>query len=256
MGKTVLETETQSDINPASVSMDTLREAENDRPLYELSGLPLPIIHKEFHFSARQLATSRNGATPLDTSMAEMAGRKVAEEAEKMALGVSTVRDQFKWGGNTIYGLTDFPNRLTKTITSPTASGWAGSTLVTEVLAMRAQSVAAFHYGPWMLYVGTGWDQYLDDDYSSSKGDNTLRERVEKIEGIQDVRTLDYLSGYSMILVQMTTDVIREVVGMEVTTVQWDERGGMKKNFMVMAILVPQLRADQNSNTGIVHATV
>jgi hypothetical protein len=43
---------------------------------------------------------------------------------------------------------------------------------------------------------------------------------------------------------------------MDVTTVQWDEKGGMKKNFKIMAIIVPQLRADQNSNTGIVHGTV
>ncbi len=53
----------------------------------------------------------------------------------------------------------------------------------------------------------------------------------------------------------MTTDVVREVIGMDVTTVQWETKGGMQLNFKVMAILVPQIRADQNSNTGIVHGT-
>ena len=69
---------------------------------------------------------------------------------------------------------------------------------------------------------------------------------------------MDYLdptgAAYVMVMVQMTTDVVREVVGMDITTVQWETKGGMQLNFKVMAILVPQLRADQNGNTGIVHA--
>src|SRR3972149_6968251 len=61
MAKTVLETETQSDISDATVSMDGLRESTADRPVFELSNLPLPIIHKDFDFSARQVMASRNG---------------------------------------------------------------------------------------------------------------------------------------------------------------------------------------------------
>ena len=95
----------------------------------------------------------------------------------------------------------------------------------------------------------------LDGDYSEAKGDNTLRDRIKKIDGIQDVRTLDYLTGYTLLLIQMTSDVIREVVGMDFTTVQWESQGGMQVNFKVMCIMVPQLRADYNGNTGIVHGT-
>ena len=118
---------------------------------------------------------------------------------------------------------------------------------------MRQSSVNAYHYGPWRLYFGTSWLQYLDEDYSSAKGDNTVRERLEAIDGITSVSTLDYLTGYQVLLVQQTTDVVREVIGMDVTTLQWETNGGMLQNFKVMAILVPQIRADQNSNTGIVH---
>ena len=59
-----------------------------------------------------------------------------------------------------------------------------------------------------------------------------------------------------MVLVQMTADVCREVVGMDITTVQWESHGGMQLNFKVMCILVPQLRSDFNGTTGIVHGTV
>ena len=254
MSKTVLESETQSDISDAIVSMDGLRESKADRPEFELGSLPLPIIHKDFQFSARQVMASRNGGSPLDTTTAELAGRKVAEVAEKLLLGTY---GSYSFGGGSIYGYTNFGSRLTKAMTLPTTSGWTAATAVTEVLAMRLQAQQAYHYGPYMLYCSSPWDTYLDADYSSSKGDNTLRDRLKAIDGIQDVRTLDYLStsSYIMLLVQMTSDVVREVVGMDITTVQWESKGGMQLNFKVMAILVPQLRADQNGNTGIVHGT-
>lgn len=255
MSKTVLETETQSDIGPASVSMDGMRENANDRPVWELSYLPLPIVHKDFSFSLRQIEASHNSGSPLDTTSAELAGRRVAEETEKLLLGVSTVADQYSFGGGKIYGLTDFPSRLTKTITSPAASGWTGTIFVQEVMAMMTQSRNAYHYGPWILLVSSAWDQYLGDDYKAAS-DKNIRKRALETEDLNDIKTVDYLTGYDVVLVQMTSDVVRMVNGMDIVTVAWDSHGGLKKNFKVMSIIVPQLRADQNSNTGIVHGTV
>jgi len=252
MGKTVFETETQSDISDALTSMDGLRESKGDRPVFELGSLPLPIIHKDFSYSARQLMASRNGGSPLDTSTAELAARKVSEEAEKLLLGVSS---SFTYGGGTIYGYTNFPSRITAVLTAPTAVGWTPATTVAEVLGMRSDSQGKYHYGPWVLYSSPNWDEYMDADYSTSKGDNTLRERLKGIEMIEDVRTLDYLTDFDLVLVQMTSDVAREIVGMDINTVQWETNGGLQLNYKVMAILVPQLRADQNGNTGIVHGS-
>ncbi|MHA1344969.1 MAG: major capsid protein [Candidatus Heimdallarchaeaceae archaeon] len=256
MSKTVVQTETQSDISDAVISMSGIRQSDTDRPVYEITNLPLPIIHKDFQFPTRQVMVSRNSGSPLDTSTAELAARRVAEQAEQLLLGTS---GSYAYGGGTIYGYTNFPSRLTKTMTAPTAGGWTAATTVNEVLEMRLQAQQAFHYGPYMIYCSTAWDVYLDDDYSANKGDNTLRDRLKAINEISDVRTLDYLdtagTSYVMLLVQMTSDVVREVVGMDINTVQWETQGGMMLNFKVMAILVPQLRADQNSNTGIVHGT-
>ena len=53
----------------------------------------------------------------------------------------------------------------------------------------------------------------------------------------------------------MTPDVCRAVNGMDITTVQWESSGGMRINFKVMAIQVPQLFTDYNRRTGIVHGT-
>lgn len=255
MGKTVLETQNMSDITPAIISMDPARKSEGDRPEFDLTNLPLPIIHKDFFFNARQIATSRNFGPSIDVSVAELAARKVAEEAEKLVLGVSD-NNNFTFGGGVVYGLTNFPSRLTKVITAPTNPSWTPQIFLSEVLAMRQQSVNAHHFGPWVMYVSPSWDAYLDEDYSDKKGDWSVRTRVKQVNGLTDIRTADFLPGFQVILVQQTSDVIREVIGMDITTLQWETNGGMTLNFKVMAMLVPQLRADFNGNTGIVHGNV
>jgi uncharacterized linocin/CFP29 family protein len=249
LGKTVLEYEAQSNAGAATISMDGLRQSDGSRPLFDLRTLPLPIIHQDFSYSARQVIASRNGGSPLDTTSAELAARNVAEEAEKLLLGAS---DTYTFGGGTVYGYRNYTYRETKSLTTPGTN----ATTVTEVLDMRKKSMDNNYYGPWMLYYSPGWSAYMDTDYSTAKGDNTLRERLKKIEGIIDVKQADYLTDTSMILVQMTSDVVRLVMGMDITTVQWESQGGMQLNFKVMAIMVPQLRHDYNTASGIVHGSV
>ena len=255
MGKTVLVTETQSDTNPAEVNMDGISQSTNDRVVYEPTFLPLPIIHKDFHFTARQIEVSRQSSTPLDTEMIAQATRKVAEEMEKQLIGVSTVADQFNYGSGTIYGYTDFPSAITRTITAPTAVGWTGTTLLTEILAMMQDSRDKFHYGPWRAYVAPAWEQYLGNDFKTAS-DKGLRSRILETQDLEGMQALDFLTNFDIVLVQMTSDVVREVNAMNITTLQWPTQGGMQINFKVMAIMVPQLRADQNGNTGIVYGSV
>lgn len=265
MSKTILEHETMSDPGEAIVDMDGLTEGRGDSPVYQLEGLPLPITHSDFYFSSRRLAASRNSGTPLDTTMAEAASRRVAEMIEKTLIGVET---GITYGGgsstptygraSTVYGYTNFPSRITKTnLTVPL--GTNPESTVSDVLAMRDLLYAAKFYGPFMLYHSTDWDKWLDNDYFRTGGTaavRSLRERLQAIDGISGVRRLDFLtSTYTLLLVQMTADVARAVNGMDITTVQWESVGGMRLNFKVMCIQVPQLRADYYGNCGICHGT-
>ena len=251
MSKTVMDSQRMGDITAATISMDPARKSEGDRPEFDIINLPLPVIHKDFFFNARQIATSRNMGASIDTTTAELAARRVVEEAEKLCIGAPGT--PFSYGGGTIYGLTNFPQRLTKVLTAPSLSNWTGKLFIDQILAMRQQSMNNSYFGPWVLYNSPAWDQYLDADYSTLKGDNTLRDRVRAINGISDVRTLDFLTGFQIILVQQTSDVIRLVQGMDITTLQWETDGGMRVHFKVMAIWVPQVRADFQNQTGIVH---
>jgi hypothetical protein len=55
MAHTVLQWQTVGDITPATISMDPARRSEGDQPSMDIGNLPLPIIHKDFDFSARQI---------------------------------------------------------------------------------------------------------------------------------------------------------------------------------------------------------
>lgn len=264
MSKTILEHETMSDPGEAIVDMDGLTEGRMDGPRFQLQGLPLPITHSDFWFSARQLAVSRNSGTPLDTTMAEAAGRRVAEMIEKTLIGVETGITYGSSTANgygrasTVYGYTNFPDRITKTdLTVPTGSN--PEAVLQDILEMRDLMYANNFYGPFVLYHSTGYDIFLDNDYFRTGGTSvvrSLRERIQAVDGISSIRRLDFLtSGYVLIMVQMTPDVARAINGMDITTVQWESVGGMRLNFKTLAIQVPQLRADYNGNTGIIHAT-
>ncbi len=251
MGKITLEYQDVGDITPAGISMDGLATTESDRLEYSLKSMPLPIISKDFQFSLRQLEASHQSNHPLDTSMAEVAARQVAEYVEKLTIGEMS----YYYGGGYVYGLRNFPSRNTKVLTAPTTSN--GTTIVNEILAMMQQSRDDNFYGPWMLYNSPAYDQYLDGDYSTAgTGWSTLRERIKRIPGIVDMKTADYLTGSRLLLVQMTSDVVRMVVGMDMTTLHWPTHGGLMENFKVMTILVPQTRADQDGKCGIVEGAV
>lgn len=265
MGKMILEHETMSDPGEAVVDMDGLADGRTDSPKFQLEGLPLPITHSDFWFSSRRLAVSRNSGTPLSTTMGEAAGRRVAEMVEKTLIGVETgvtYGASANYGRtSSVYGYLNFPARLTKTnLTVPTGSN--PEAMVADILAMREQLYASNMYGPFMIYVSTDWDLYLDNDYARLGGNNagtSLRKRLLEIDGVSGIRRLDYLTpanshAFTMIMVQMTSDVAQAVNGMDITTVQWESQGGMRVNFKVMCIYVPKLQADYNGNCGILHA--
>lgn len=270
MATPVLEHELMTDGGEAVVDMDGLSEGRNFTPEFGLQGMPLPITHADFFLPQRFLAVSRTKGQPADTIRAEQAARRVGETIEQTLIGTLT---GMTYGTATVsylatakvYGYTNHPSRIT--YTSLTASATlttniattGGTTFVSQVLAMLELAYDQNYFGPFMLYVSPAYDALLDNDLKANS-DLTIRQRVREIDNITDVRRLDYLTGDVLLLVQMTEDVAQAVNGMEVSTVQWEEKGGMQLCFKVMGIQVPRIRAAYKSltttlNTGIVHGT-
>lgn len=270
MASMVLEHEAMSDPGEAQLDFEGMVEGRADAPVFQLEGLPLPITHSDFWFSSRRLAISRKMGTPIDSAMAEAAGRRVAEKVEQLTLGVASGptldvinRDRLRRAPK-VYGLLNFPDRLTKTdITVPTDNSWHPGVFLDEFLDCLESLRENKFYGPFMVYHSPDWTPYLDNDYyrletsGAVAPTKTLRQRLKEIEDVRDVRRADYLQDetFTLIFVQMTPDVVRAVNGLAMTTVQWESKGGMRLNFKVMCIHVPQIRSDYYGNCGILHAT-
>lgn len=248
-GTAVLQYERQSDISAARISMDVTPSGDNDRPVYDIVNLPLPIISKEITMNSRAIAISRNGNTPLDTSNLELAAIKVAEQAEQLALGTLAT---YSYGGGLVYGLTNFPSRVTGSFLNPNVSGWTPTMMYNSVIDMIDQSTRKFHYGPWDLYYSTGLLKYMMQQFSIYDS-TSLEGAIRKLPGLASVGMLDYLTGNQLLLVERSSSVARIVMGMDITTVQWQENGGATEKFRVMAMMVPQLKVDQDGNCGVIH---
>lgn len=249
MGKTLLQWEKITDLDPATVSLDGMARTENDRPDISEAYLPLPITHKDFTINLRTLAASRNRGEALDTTMIRMCGREIAEKSEEMLfVGGKT------FGGHTIYGYTTHPDRNTMSFNATNWSNVAttGDQMLADLLEAMSLGRADRMYGPWMVYVSSDSTENLEKDFKTNVT-GTIRQRLLAVEGIQGIRMSDWLPANSIVMVMMVPDVVQWVTGVPLQTVQWDIQGGFAVEFKAFQIEVPLIRSDADGRSGIIH---
>lgn len=252
LGTTVFQWEEMSDMTAAEVNMDGVTDGERDRLTFGLNSIPLPITHKDFWISRRVLEASRNGGAPLDTTTAEVAGRLVAEQIENILFNGASA---LTFGGGTLRGYLDHPDR---NLVAGGPPDWAGADtgelILTDVIAMIDAAHADNMFGPYLLYIPPTYFTAMLEDFKANS-DKTILQRIMEIPSIADVRTVDQMAVDEVLLVQMTSDVVKEIIGLPPTVVQWETHGGMRVHFKVMAIMVPRIASDRENKSGVQHFT-
>lgn len=250
LGTTILEWEDASDMEGAEVSMSGVTRGENDAMEFNIHSMPLPIIHKGFSLNIRQLMSSRSTGQPLDVTQARVAGRKVAETTETMVIeGHAT-----QVGTSVIYGIDTVPNSSAITMTGTT--GWdtdsTGAQIMTDTLGAIAALQTDHMYGPYVMMINYATHNRFQTDYDVSGNSlMTIMERVLRTEGIMKIIPSTDVPANHAYVVQMTSDVIEEVIGLQPTTVQWESQGGMMMHFKIMSIMIPRARYTQTLQSGI-----
>lgn len=250
LAKTVLEYSKITDMDPAIVSMDGVTRSENDRVDFKEASLPLPITHKDFYLNLRTLLASQEGGEGLDATYARLAGRKCAEETERM-----TFQGGKTFMGLTVYGMLNYPFRNTATF--GTNGNWAaaaktGDNIVTDINTMMAALAGDRFFGPYWLAISANAQFKMGEDYKAAS-DKTIMGRILEIDGIERVIVADQLPAGNVVMFQPTPDVIQMVEGEPLQTVQWDIHGGFQINFKAFQILVPLIRSDAQDRAGLVH---
>lgn len=254
MGTTVLEWHDISDAMEADITMDGVSRSKGDRPVYQTNYLPIPIIHVDYEINLRVLEASRKLGNPLDTVSAERAARKVAEKLESLLFTDTTYSfgEKDDRSRNSIYTYLSHPDNNDVTM----AKAWDdsstdGEDVVNDVLSMKQALIDAGFYNTYLVYVPTAYETVLDMDYDSTTPGITIRERILKIGGIKDVKVADTLPDDTVVMVQMTSDVVRLVNGLAIQNVEWQTEGRFITKHKVLTIQVPQIRSDSNGKCGV-----
>lgn len=236
---------------PASISMDGIRKGDNDRLTFDEVGVPIPVFHQDWSLNERQLVASRTVGQGLDTTQTQFATRSVIDSMEDaLFVGVpSLVVD-----GKQIYGYTNHPDRETGTISNSWATTTGGN-IIADTKAMLQKAYANNFFGPFVMYVSKDFWANIQDDYSSTKGDNTIKDRIEAFVDITEVKPADRLPNGTAVLVQLTSDVVDLAIAQDIRNLQWSKQP-MQTNYKVFSILAPRVKSNRDSKTGIVHYSV
>jgi uncharacterized linocin/CFP29 family protein len=236
------------DLVEAEVSMSGLVESTKDRLSFGTRAIPIPIIHKEFFYNLRFLEAARRHGRAVDTEHAAIATRKVAEKVEGMLFNGLAIAQNT----GVIYGLLNHPHRNTGSGVNFASA--TGEQIVTQVIAMLNTMAINYMNGPFVVFIPLTAAAHLGEDYKAAS-DRTIWERLMAIPQIAAGRIVatPKLTGTTVVLVQMTRDVVRMIDGLQPTMVEWETRGGWEFTYKIVAILLPQIRSSGNQKSGIVH---
>jgi uncharacterized linocin/CFP29 family protein len=244
IGVTMSQFQTESDMTGAVISMEPDSAGSRDNLDYQAANVPIPIIHKDFTIGLRQLEASRRMGSNIDMSTADAASRKVAEAMEDLVIKGSGA----KFAGNSIYGYTNHPNRLTGSATGT----WDDiDNIYDTVLAMLAAAETQKKYGPFNLYVAGDIGANLYRVYDDGSG-QTVAQRLQNITPIKSVKVADRWPKGRVGLVQMDSGTVDLAVAQTLIPVEWTTNGGMTTQYKILTALAPRLKPDANGALGVV----
>lgn len=256
---TQLEWSSTNKVGAAQRTMSPSARGENKLPIVLPNRLPIYLTTDTFELDIRTLKMSQRVGTPLDTALIKACTRSVNEAIEDAAINGATTLDgqDLVDAGYSAPGLLNAPNAETQALT---AASWDTSPVVADILSevqlMLGKLRANKKFGPYRMYVSTDVGAVLDNDYVAASPQNTIKERLLKLDGLQAIRTADMMPAAKVVIVQMTSDVIDMVVGQQPTVIPWTSLDGFTIHNLVMAIMIPRVRSDYDGNSGVCIGTI
>lgn len=245
-----------SEMTAANVSLSGNASGQKDRVDYDLVGVPVPVIFKEFELNQRYLEASRRLGDGIDTANGAAAARVVGEKVEDLLInGDSSIN----LNGNTIYGLTNHPDRNTETATNLGGGDFGTISNIIPTFSGILSALKADNYrGPYGVFVAdTQYDQMAMSFYSDGSGQSALN-RVLQIPQIQFIDSSAWLDAGEVVVVHLSRDVVELAYVQQywpITNLEWTSGDGMASNFKVMTVFAPLVKSDYAGRSGVFHCT-
>lgn len=234
------------DMNPGSF--------QNNNSDFTLTYTPLPITHQSWTIPWRQSGFAYKRSLGLSESV-----RQVAESLEDMLFnGASDILISVDGvNASEIFGYANHPNRITVAISDWSDLVTNATKIIPETLAMVKQAFAtnaSARADSLVMYVGNDIWTSLQEDYSVNKGNRTFIERILAIVEIAEVKPAEKLSSKDALLVEMEDHTIQLAVASDIVTIPHERNSVISdQTFTTYGAMVPIIRSDRNSRTGIVH---
>lgn len=245
-----------SEMTAANVSLSGNASGQKDRIDYDLVGVPVPVIFKEFELNARYLEASRRLGDGIDTANGAAAARVVGEKVEDLLINGDS---NINLNGNTIYGLTNHPDRNTETATNLGGGDFGTIANIVPTFSGILSALKADNYrGPYGVFVAdTQYDQMAMSFYSDGSGQSALN-RVLQIPQIQFIESSAWLDAGEAVVVHLSRDVVELAYVQQywpITNLEWTSGDGMASNFKVMTVFAPMVKSDYAGRSGVFHCT-
>lgn len=244
-----------SEMTEAAITIDGHTTGDRDRVDFNLVSVPVPVIHKEYSFGARELAGARNMGNAVETGNAEAAARVVAEGLENMLFNGNA---DVVLNGNSIYGYTTEPSRNTDTASNYGGGDWGTATNPEKTVGgMIDAAQGDNYYGPYLVYAATTQYNEAATTYTTDGSGDTGADRIRRMAEVEGFFNGYWLDAGEIALVQASRDVVdlAFVPGFELANLEWTSGDGMKSFFKVVTIAVPRVKSEYSGKSGIVIAT-
>ena len=240
--------EAGSEMTDANITMDGETVDDQDRQEFALRGVPVPVVHKDFKLSLRVLEASRTIGAALDVTTGAEAGQSVARSSEKILFNGASIKSD----GYTIHGYTTHPNRNIASISDwSTASG---ATILSETTTLIQTLRQDRHYGPVIMYIPAEYEAAFEDDLKAETG-ISVRERLLRINGLEDIKVADVLGTGEVVLAEMSRTNVDMAIAQDVSTMEWQPGSQWTTHYQAAAVWVPRFKDDFDGRLGVVHAT-
>lgn len=249
MHTTLYTTETLNEFRDAIQTMGEVTDENNDTTFLPKS-TPLPITHSGFSIQVRQNVGNKQNLGAGEST------RTVSKKLDDQTVNGSTIVAQ----SNGITGYMNTADRLTDTISDWSDFATNGDLIVPEATALFARlSTETFAQIPnsVMMYISPDLEGSFNSDYSSLKGDDTIRTRLMKvIPLLKDIKTLFALPAKTTVLVEMASRTVQMISASNIQVIPHINTKGIlsTQKFTTFAMMAPLFNGDRNGTLSVLSA--